>query len=46
MACGIDGIQNESLRQLPRRPLEHLTHLINHCHRLSFFVALEGQKEL
>jgi hypothetical protein len=36
-ACGIDGIQNEYLRQLPRRPLVHLTHLINHCHRPSHF---------
>jgi hypothetical protein len=30
-ACGIDGIPNECLRHLPRRPLVHLTHLINHC---------------
>jgi hypothetical protein len=29
-ACGIDGIPNECLRHLPRRPLVHLTHLINH----------------
>jgi hypothetical protein len=36
-ACGIDGIPNECLRQLPRRPLVHLTHLFNHCHRLSHF---------
>jgi hypothetical protein len=36
-ACGIDGIPNECLRQLPRRPLVHLTHLINHCLRLSHF---------
>jgi hypothetical protein len=27
-ACGIDGIQNECPRHLPRRPLVHLTHLI------------------
>jgi hypothetical protein len=26
-ACGIDGIPNECLRQLPRRPLVHLTWL-------------------
>jgi hypothetical protein len=26
-ACGIDGIPNECLRQLPRRPFVHLTHL-------------------
>jgi hypothetical protein len=32
-ACEIDGIQNECLRHLPRRPLVHLTHLINHCIR-------------
>jgi hypothetical protein len=36
-ACGIDRIPNECLRQLPRRPLVHLTHLINHCLRLSHF---------
>jgi hypothetical protein len=34
-ACGIDGIPNECLRRLPRRQLVHLTHLINHCNRLS-----------
>jgi hypothetical protein len=36
-AYGIDGIPNECLRHLPRRPLVHLTHLINHCIRLSHF---------
>jgi hypothetical protein len=36
-ACGIDGILNECLRLLPRRPLVHLTHVINHCIRLSHF---------
>jgi hypothetical protein len=36
-ACGIDGIPNECLRHLPRRTLVHLTHLINHCIRLSHF---------
>jgi hypothetical protein len=36
-ACGIDGIPNECLRHLPRRPLVHLTHLINHCIQLSHF---------
>jgi hypothetical protein len=30
-ACGIYGTPNECLRHLPRRPLVHLTHLINHC---------------
>jgi hypothetical protein len=33
-ACEIDGIPNECLRHLPRS-LVHLTHLINHCIRLS-----------
>jgi hypothetical protein len=33
-ACGIYGIPNECLRHLPRRPLVHLTHLINNCIRL------------
>jgi hypothetical protein len=36
-ACGIDRIPNECLRHLPRRPPIHLTHLINHCIRLSHF---------
>jgi hypothetical protein len=35
--CGIDGIPNECLRYIPRRPLVHLSHLINHCIRLSHF---------
>jgi hypothetical protein len=30
-ACGLDGIPNERLRYLPRRPLVHLLHLFNHC---------------
>jgi hypothetical protein len=36
-ACGLDGIPNECLRHLPRRPLVYLTHLFNHCLRLSHF---------
>jgi hypothetical protein len=36
-ACGIDGIPNECLRHLPRRPLLHLTHLFNHCIWLAYF---------
>jgi hypothetical protein len=36
-ACRIDGIPNECLRYLPRRTLVHLTHLYNHCLRLSYF---------
>jgi hypothetical protein len=34
---GIDGIPNECLRHLPRRPLVHLTRLFNHCLQLSHF---------
>jgi hypothetical protein len=37
-ARGIYGIPNECLRHLPRRSLVHLTHLINHCIRLSQFI--------
>jgi hypothetical protein len=37
-ACGIDGIPNERLRHLPKRPFVHLTHLFNHCLRLSHFL--------
>jgi hypothetical protein len=36
-ACGLDDIPNECLRHLPRRPVVHLTHLFNHCLRLSHF---------
>jgi hypothetical protein len=36
-ACGLNGIPNECLRHLPRRPLVHLTHLFNHCLVLSHF---------
>jgi hypothetical protein len=36
-SCGIDDIPNECLRQLPRQPLVHLTHLFNHCLRLPHF---------
>jgi hypothetical protein len=37
--CGFDGIPNECLRHLPRRPLVHLTLLFNHCFRLCHFPA-------
>jgi hypothetical protein len=36
-ACGSDGIPNECLRHLPRRPQVRLTHLFNYCLRLSHF---------
>jgi hypothetical protein len=36
-ACGLDDIPNECLRHLSRRPLVHLTHLFNHCLRLTHF---------
>jgi hypothetical protein len=36
-ACGLDGILDDCLRHLPRRPLIHLTHLFKHCLRLSYF---------
>jgi len=34
-ASGIGDTPNECLRQLPRKPLVHLTHLFDHCLRLS-----------
>jgi hypothetical protein len=34
-ACGLDGIRKECLRHLQRRQLIHMTHLFNHCLRLS-----------
>jgi hypothetical protein len=36
-ACGIDGMPNECLRHIPRRPPFHITHLFNHCLRLCRF---------
>jgi hypothetical protein len=36
-ACGLDGIANECLRHISRKPLAYLTHLFNHCLRLSPF---------
>jgi hypothetical protein len=36
-ACGNDGIPNECLRNLQRRPLTYSTHLYNHCLRLLDF---------
>jgi hypothetical protein len=38
-ACGFDGIPNEYSRQLPRRPLVHLTNLFNHFLRFGHFPA-------
>jgi hypothetical protein len=38
-AHGSDGIQNECLQHLPKRPLVHLTHLFNHCLRFGHFPA-------
>jgi hypothetical protein len=36
-AYGIDGIQNECLRQIPGRSLVHLSNLFKHSTRLSHF---------
>jgi hypothetical protein len=36
---GFDGIPNECLRHLPKRPLMSLIHLFNHCLRLGPFPA-------
>jgi hypothetical protein len=38
-ASCFDGIPNEYLRHIPRRPLAHLTLLFNHCLRFSHFLA-------
>jgi hypothetical protein len=35
--CILDGLPNECLRHLSRRLLAYLTHLFNHCLRLSHF---------
>jgi hypothetical protein len=38
--CHFDGIPNQWLPHLPRRPLVHLTHLFNQCLWLGQFLAL------
>jgi hypothetical protein len=43
-ACGIDGIPNECLSHLPRRPLVHLTQLFNLLLPVQFSKALKGNK--
>jgi hypothetical protein len=45
-ACGFDSIPNKCLRHLPRRPLEHLTHLFDHCLPLSHFPKLWKETEV
>jgi hypothetical protein len=35
--CGLDSIPNECHRHLSRRPLVHMTNLLNHCLRLYHF---------
>jgi hypothetical protein len=36
-ACGLDGIPNEGLRHLPRRPPVYLIYFFHHCLQLSHF---------
>jgi hypothetical protein len=45
-ACGVDGIPNECLRHIPRRPLAYLTHLFNHCLQLSHFSKCWQEEKL
>jgi hypothetical protein len=45
-ACGIDGIPNKYLRNLPRRPLVHKTHLFIHCLQLCHFPAPWKEAEI
>jgi hypothetical protein len=45
-ACGLNGIPDERLSHLPRRPLVHLTHLLNHCLRLSDFPKPRKEAEV
>jgi hypothetical protein len=40
-SCGIDGIPNECLRHLPRRPLVHLSHLLNQFSTAAVFLDIE-----
>jgi hypothetical protein len=44
--CRIYAIPKESLRHLSRRPLVHLTHLINNCIRLSHFAKSWKEAEV
>jgi hypothetical protein len=45
-ACGIDGVRNECLRHLPKRPLVHLTHLINTAFGSHTLTLLEGRNQV
>jgi hypothetical protein len=45
-ACGFDGIPNECIWHLPKRPLVHLTHLFNHCLRLGNFPAAQKEEKI
>jgi len=38
-ASETDGISNECLWRLPRRPLVHVTHLFSYCFRLSHILS-------
>jgi hypothetical protein len=43
-ACRIDGIPNEFLRHLPRRPLVYLAQLLNHC--IQVVQKLDDERDL
>jgi hypothetical protein len=46
IACGLNGIPNECLRHLPRRPLVHLTHLFSTAFGCPIFQSLERKRKL
>jgi hypothetical protein len=45
-AFGFDGIGNECLRHLSKRPVFHLTYLFYHCRRLDHFLASWKRKRI
>jgi hypothetical protein len=45
-ARGFDGIPNECIWHLPKRPLVHLTHLFNPCLRLGNFPATQKEAKI
>jgi hypothetical protein len=45
-ACGIDGIPNECLRHILKRPLVHLTYLVHHCLQMSHFSKPQNEAKV
>jgi hypothetical protein len=45
-ACGFDGIADECIQQIPRRPLVYVKYLFNQCLRLDNSLAPRKETEV